>query len=155
MATDKTWIPNLLAALWIALNITTLTRMAGGIPSPTSKTSATGDNRTVSTVGLKGMSINTTDILAFRTLIQEEVEPVGGDKARGGGTKEKVNIQATNTNYFGSLFQLFKNSKVKGKVVPCPVIRKVLKENAPPQITKSKASEDQMCLTWHVKGVCS
>ena len=91
MSTDETWVPNLSAALRTALNITALTRMAGGAPSPASKTSAAGDDGTVSTMGLTGMSINTADISAFRTLIREEVGSVGGDKALGGGTEGKVN----------------------------------------------------------------
>ena len=62
--------------------------------------------------------INTADIPAFCTLIREEVESVGGDKARGGGPKGKVSTQVTNTNYFGSLVGIFKDHKVKGKVVP-------------------------------------
>ena len=155
MSTDETWVPNLSAALRTALNISALTRMAGGGASPASKTSAAGDDATVSTMGLTGMSINTADISAFRTLIREEVGSVGGDKGRGGGPKGKVNTQVSNTNYFGSLFGVFKDRKVKGKVVPCPVVRKAIKENELPQLPKSKASEDPMCLAWHVKGVCS
>ena len=61
----------------------------------------------------------------------------------------------TNTNYFGNLFGIFKDCKVKGKVVPCPVFRKAITENELPQLPKSKVSKDPMCLTWHVKEVRS
>ena len=44
----------------------------------------------------------------------------------------------TNINYFGSLFGIFKDRKVKGKAVPCPVARKVINENKLPQLPKSK-----------------
>ena len=54
MPTDETWVPNLSAALWTALNITALTHIARGTPLPASKTSATGDDRTVSTMGVTG-----------------------------------------------------------------------------------------------------
>ena len=41
------------------------------------------DDRTISTMGLTGMSISTANMSAFRTLIREKVGSVGGDKTRG------------------------------------------------------------------------
>ena len=87
MATDKTRVPNLLASLWTALKITTRTHMAGEMPSPASKIPATGDYRTVFTMGPMGMFINTADISAFYSLVREEVESIGRDKTSGRETK--------------------------------------------------------------------
>ena len=44
----------------------------------------------------------------------------------------KVSIQVTNTNYIGSLFGIFRDQKLNGKVVPCLVVRKAIKENKLP-----------------------
>ena len=61
----------------------------------------------------------------------------------------------TNTNYFGSLLGIFRDRKVKGNVVPCPVVRKMINENKLPKLPKSKASKDPICLVWHERRVCS
>ena len=61
----------------------------------------------------------------------------------------------TNTNYFRSLFGIFEDHNVKGKIISSPVVMKAIKEKKLPQLPKSKASKDPMCLAWHVKGVCN
>jgi hypothetical protein len=136
MATDETWVPNLLAAMKTALNITTLTCIARGMPLPTSKPPTAEDDGTVSTMWMTGISISTVNMSAFCTLIQEEVGSVRGDKTHGGGTKCKVSTQVTNTNYFGNLFGMFKDHKVKVNVVLCPVVGKSIEENELPQLPK-------------------
>ena len=154
MATDETWVPNLSAAMRSTLNGSALAHMAGDTHPLEPQSPATVDDGTVSTMGMKAMSISTTNRLAFITLVREEVGSGGEDKSRGGGKKGKVNTQVTNTNYFGSLFGKFKDRQVKGKVVPCPFIRKAIKENEFYQLPDSKADGNPMCLAWHGKGIC-
>jgi hypothetical protein len=90
MDTDKTWVLNFSAATRTTINITTLMCIIGGTTLPASKPSAAGDNGTVSTMGVTGMSIRTINMSAFYTLVQEKVGSFGGDKKRGGGTTSEA-----------------------------------------------------------------
>lgn len=77
------------------------------------------------------------------------LQSAGAGSKRGAGDSS----QDPNLKYNGGVFRKFKERKTdKGKEWPAAVVREMKKEH---QLPKSKYWNGDMCLAYHVKGMCN